>query len=162
MIPRTASARRGFTLIEMVITVAIVAILSSALLPLAQLAVKRVKEQELRSALRQIRTAIDDYKNAADQGRIAYDPTGSGYPKSLTDLVSGVNDQNSPDKKKIYFLRRLPRDPMNDDPGITAEETWGKRSYESPPDDPHEGKDVFDVYSLSSGVGIDGTRYRDW
>jgi len=159
---RIASARSGFTLIEMAITVAIVAVLSSALLPLAQLAVKRVKEQELRTALRQIRTAIDDYKRAADQGRIVHDLTESGYPKSLAELAGGMPDLKTPDKKMIYFLRRLPRDPMNDDHDLSAEDSWGKRSYESPPDDPHEGKDVFDVYSRSSGVGIDGTPYSTW
>ena len=152
----------GFTLIEMVITVAIVGILASAALPLTELSVKRAKEQQLQEALRQIRTALDDYKLAADEGRIARSDLETGYPKSLALLVDGVSDQKSPDRKKIYFLRRLPRDPFATDVALPAAQTWGKRAYASPPDAPREGEDVYDVYSLSSGLGINGVRYRDW
>jgi len=152
----------GFTLIEMVITVAIVGILASAALPLTELSVKRAKEQQLQEALRQIRTALDDYKLAADEGRIARSDLETGYPKSLVLLVDGVSDQKSPDRKKIYFLRRLPRDPFATDAALPAAQTWGKRAYASPPDAPREGDDVYDVYSLSSGLGINGVRYRDW
>ena len=152
----------GFTLIEMVITVAIVGILASAALPLTELSVKRAKEQQLQEALRQIRTALDDYKLAADEGRIARSDLEPGYPKSLALLVDGVSDQKSPDRKKIYFLRRLPRDPFATDAALPAAQTWGKRAYASPPDAPREGEDVYDVYSLSSGLGINGVRYRDW
>jgi general secretion pathway protein G len=152
----------GFTLIEMVITVAIVGILASAALPLTELSVKRAKEHQLQEALRQIRTALDDYKLAADEGRIARSDLETGYPKSLALLVDGVSDQKSPDRKKIYFLRRLPRDPFATDVALPAAQTWGKRAYASPPDAPREGDDVYDVYSLSSGLGINGVRYRDW
>jgi len=152
----------GFTLIEMVITVAIVGILASAALPLTELSVKRAKEQQLQEALRQIRTALDDYKRAADEGRIARSDLETGYPKSLALLVDGVSDQKSADRKKIYFLRRLPRDPFATDAALPAAQTWGKRAYASPPDAPREGDDVYDVYSLSSGLGINGVRYRDW
>jgi general secretion pathway protein G len=150
-------------LIEMVVTVAIVGILASAAVPIAELSVRRVKEQQLQDALRQIRTAIDDYKRAAEEGRIAHSDTDSGYPKTLALLVNGVADQKSADRKiAIYFLRRLPRDPFAADPDKTPEQTWGKRSYASPPDAPREGADVYDVYSLSEGTGINGIRYRDW
>ena len=152
----------GFTLIEMVITVAIVGILASAALPLTELSAKRAKEQQLQEALRQIRTALDDYKRAVDEGRIARSDLETGYPKSLALLVDGVSDQKSPDRKKIYFLRRLPRDPFATDVALPAAQTWGKRAYASPPDAPREGEDVYDVYSLSSGLGINGVRYRDW
>jgi len=152
----------GFTLIEMVITVAIVGILASAALPLTELSAKRAKEQQLQEALRQIRTALDDYKRAVDEGRIARSDLETGYPKSLALLVEGVPDQKSADRKKLYFLRRLPRDPFASGAEMTAAQTWGKRAYASPPDAPREGEDVYDVYSLSPGVGINGIRYRDW
>jgi general secretion pathway protein G len=152
----------GFTLIELVITVAIVALLASVALPVSELAVQRTKEQELRRTLRQIRDAIDVYKQASDEGRIQKSVGDSGYPKKLEDLAEGVDDQKSPKKEKIYFLRRIPRDPLNADPTLSAAATWGKRSYASPPDDPREGDDVFDVFSLASGKGINGQPYRDW
>jgi general secretion pathway protein G len=157
----TPRASRGFTLIELIITVAIVAILASAVLPLSQLAVQRAKEQELRTALRQIREAIDAYKAAADEGRVGRRSDESGYPPSLEVLAMGVEDIKSPQKKAIYLLRRLPRDPFAPT-DMPAAETWGKRSYASPPDAPAEGEDVFDVYSLAEGKGINGIPYREW
>jgi general secretion pathway protein G len=154
--------RTGFTLIELVITVAIVALLASIALPVTELAVQRTKEQELRRSLREIREAIDSYKQAADEGRVRKAINESGYPKKLEALVEGVDDEKSPKKEKIYFLRRLPRDPLNADDSLSASATWGKRSYASPPDDPREGDDVFDVYSLAPGKGINGQPYREW
>jgi len=154
--------RRGFTLIEMLIAVAIVAILASVGLPLSELAVQRGKEQDLRHALREMREAIDAYKRAADEGRILRSPDQSGYPPALGVLVEGVTDAKSPNGAKIYFLRRLPRDPFDPAPDTQAEATWGKRSYESPPDNPRPGKDVFDVYSLGGGTGLNGIPYRHW
>ena len=155
-------AARGFTLIELVITVAIVALLASVALPVSELAVQRTKEQELRRTLRQIREAIDLHKQASDEGRIQKSVGASGYPKKLEDLAEGVDDQKSAKKEKIYFLRRIPRDPLNADPTLSAAATWGKRSYASPPDDPRDGDDVFDVFSLAPGKGINGQPYRDW
>ena len=158
MITRQA---RGFTLIELVITVAIVALLASVAFPVAELAVKRSREQELRTALREIRSAIDAYKRAYDEGRIQRSPLATGYPPTLALLVDGVPDARQPDKKKIYFLRRLPADPMQPD-ARSPSDAWGKRSYASPPDRPEEGEDVFDVYSRSEGVGLNGRPYREW
>ncbi len=155
-------ASRGFTLIELVITVAIVALLASVALPVSELAVQRTKEQELRRTLRQVREAIDAYKQASDEGRIKKSIGDSGYPKKLEELAEGVDDLKSPKKEKIYFLRRIPRDPFNADSTLSAVATWGKRSYASPPDDPKEGEDVFDVFSLAQGKGINGQPYRDW
>jgi general secretion pathway protein G len=153
---------RGFTLIELVITIAIVALLASVALPVSELAVQRTKEQELRRTLRQIREGIDAYKQASDEGRIRRSIGDSGYPKKLEELAEGVEDQKSPKKDKIYFLRRVPRDPLATDPTLSATATWGKRSYASPPDDPREGDDVFDVFSLAQGKGINGQPYREW
>ena len=148
-------------MIELIITVAIVAILASAALPMSEIAVQRGKEQELRIALRQIREAIDTYKQMADEGRVARAADASGYPPSLDALVLGVDDIKLPVRKSIYFLRRLPRDPFASE-DLTADETWGKRSYESRPDNPREGKDVFDIFSLSEGKGLNGVPYKDW
>ncbi len=153
---------RGFTLIELVVTVAIVGILASIAVPLAEVNMRRAKEQELRSALRSIRNALDAYKQATEDGRILRQADGSGYPRSLEELDGGVADAKSPNQSKIYFLRRLPRDPFATDATATAAETWGKRSYASPPDAPQEGADVYDVYSLSSLSGLNGTAYREW
>lgn len=152
----------GFTLIELVIAVAIVAILASVAMPLNELVIQRSKEQDLRRALREIREAIDTYKQASDEGRIQRRVGESGYPKRIEDLVEGIEDQKSIKKEKIYFLRRVPRDPFSADSSLSPALIWGKRSYASPPDDPKEGDDVFDVYSLASGKGINGRPYREW
>ena len=154
--------KSGFTLIEMLITVAIVALLASVALPLSELAVQRGKEQDLRRSLREIRDAIDAYKRAADENRIARPADQSGYPPSLSVLVEGVTDTKSPGQQKIYFLRRLPRDPFHADASTPPERTWGLRSYESPPNNPSAGRDVFDVYSLSTRTGLNGIPYREW
>lgn len=143
-------------------TLAIVAVLAAMVLPLAELSVKRVNEQELRRNLREIRTAIDAYKQAADEGRINKAPGESGYPKSLEVLTEGAEDMKSPNKTRIYFLRRIPRDPFALDAAHSATDSWGKRSYASPPDDPKEGDDVFDVYTLNQDTGINGIPYREW
>jgi general secretion pathway protein G len=153
---------RGFTLIELVVTVAIVAVLASIALPFNELVVQRSREQDLRRGLREMRDAIDAYKQASDEGRLPKRAGESGYPKKLDDLVAGVEDQKSPKKERIYFLRRLPRDPFAVDPALAPAETWGKRSYASPPDDPREGDDVFDVFSLSTATGINGRPYKEW
>jgi len=153
---------RGFTLIELAVTVVIVGILASSALPLAELSLQRQKESQLRASLREIRGAIDAYREAAKAGQVAKSVDETGYPKKLDDLVSGVEDIKSPRHAKIYFLRRLPRDPFYTGPALPAADTWGKRSYSSPPDMPMEGDDVFDVYSLSRLTGMNGIPYRDW
>ena len=160
MLPR--KRRAGFTLIELVITVAIVGLLASAALPLASMAIQREKESELRAALRDIRTAIDAYKEAAEQGRVIVAADKSGYPSNLALLVEGVEDATSPNKTKIYFMRRLPRDPFYPDGAAAPQDTWGMRSYASPPDSPQAGDDVFDVYTLTNGKGLNGVPYREW
>jgi general secretion pathway protein G len=147
---------KGFTLIELAICVAIVAILASAAAPLSELNVKRIKEHELRRALREIRDGLDAYKQAAEDGRIERRVGDSGYPRRLEDLVEGIEDRRSPKKERIYFLRRIPRDPLAPDG------KWGLRSYASPPDEPQEGADVFDVYTRAPGAGINGRPYREW
>ena len=157
------SAHTGFTLIELVISVAIVSLLASVALPMAELTVQRSKEQELRAALREIRSGLDAYKQAVDDGRVVQSVIMSGYPASLQVLVDGVPDAANPDGKgKIYFLRRIPRDPMNDGADKADGAAWGLRSYASSADAPVAGEDVFDVYSLSPGVGMNGIPYRDW
>lgn len=158
-----AARQNGFTFIELAITVAIVALLATLVLPMTELVVKRDHEHELRLALREIRTALDAYKQAVDQGRINSEVDKSGYPPQLRVLVDGVTDAKSPDhNSKIYFLRRIPRDPMDPDPGKANEDTWGKRSYASSPDAPEAGDDVFDVYSQATDVGLNGIPYKDW
>ena len=152
----------GFTFIELAVTLAIMGVLAAVAVPMIELVSQRHKERELRTALSQIREAIDAYRRATDQGRIPVKIGDSGYPKSLNDLVDGVADAKSPQRQKMYFLRCLPRDPMHPDPTVAAADTWGKRSYASPPDAPQEGEDVFDVYSQANGKGINGTPYREW
>ncbi len=153
---------RGFTYIEIVISLAIVGVLTSICLPLAEVSVQRKKEEQLRVALRQIRGALDAYRQAVDDGRIKRDAGETGYPKSLRALVDGVEDASSVNGAKLYFLRRLLRDPFYPDASVPPESTWGKRSYASPPSAPKEGKDVYDVYSLAKGKGMNGIEYREW
>lgn len=158
----TRHQRYGFTLIELLITLAVLGVLASISMPVVELAVVRSKERELNAALAQIRDALDAYKKAFDNQRIAQSAELSGYPPSLSVLVEGVVDQKDLSGRKIYFLRRIPRDPMAIDAGVSNEETWGKRSYRSPPDMPREGNDVFDVYSKSAKQGLNGIPYREW
>ena len=153
---------RGFTLIELVVTVAIIGVLTSAAMPLVQLTAQRAKENELHESLRVLRTAIDAYKFASDSGRVKHELGDSGYPPTLQTLVDGVEDATSEKKTMMYFLRRVPRDPFFPDPSVMPENTWGLRSYKSPADDPQSGDDVFDVYTLAPGKGLNGIAYRAW
>jgi len=146
---------RGFTLIELMITVAILGLLASVALPLAEVQVQRGKEADLRRALREVRGAIDAYKRAADEGAIEKPADKSGYPPTLEKLVEGAVDKRDPKAGRLYFLRRIPADPMSG-------KEWGLRAYASPADAPQKGDDVYDVYSLSEAVGLNGIRYREW
>lgn len=157
----STAANRGFTLIELVVTLAVLAILAAIAVPVAELTYQRGKEQELRYSLRQIRDGIDAYKRAADEGRIAKKAGESGYPPKLELLADGVEDLRSPAKAKIYFLRRIPTDPLAP-VGVAGADSWGKRSYASPPEEPKPGDDVYDVYSLDPGKGINAIPYRQW
>jgi general secretion pathway protein G len=154
-------AARGFTLIEMVIVVAIVGILATAAHPMLTLLTRRQHELELRQGLRTLRTAIDAYKQATASGQVKVGADDSGYPPNLQVLVDGVPDARLGGNRKIYFLRRLPRDPYAD-PSLPAARSWALRSYDSPPDAPRPGRDVFDVHASSTGTGLDGTAYQDW
>ncbi|MGA7178760.1 MAG: type II secretion system protein [Thiobacillaceae bacterium] len=155
---------KGFTLVELVVTLAILGLLATMAAPLVSLAAQRSKEQDLRAALRSMREAIDAYHQAVIEGRVTLSADTNGYPKSLHELAEGVPDLKDPSgKKKLYFLRRIPRDPMSPLPADTPpEQTWGLRSYQSPPDDPQPGDDVYDVYSLSGKQGMNGVPYRQW
>jgi len=157
------SSNNGFTLIELLVTIAIVGVMASVVLPMMELVVQRGKEQELRTALREIRGAIDAYRTAVLEGHILHSPTVSGYPPNLGILVEGVDDARSPSaKRRIYFIRRIPRDPFSLENESSAEKQWGLRSYSSSADAPDAGEDVYDVYSHASGVGMNGLAYRDW
>jgi general secretion pathway protein G len=153
---------RGFTFIELVLTLALLAVMATVALPMSQLVHQRRQEQALADALREIRQALDAYRRAVDQGRITVRAGESGFPPSLDVLVEGVVDERSPTRQRIYFLRRLPRDPLATDAEADAADTWGLRSHDSPPDDPREGRDVFDVYSRAEGRGLNGVPYRQW
>jgi general secretion pathway protein G len=155
-------AASGFTLIELVVTLAIVALLAAAAMPLAQLVATREKEAELRDALHQIRTALDAYKTAATTGHIKMELGASGYPPDLKSLYAGVPDIASENNTTMYFLRRIPRDPFYPDHAVLGEDTWMLRSYASPPDDPQPGDDVYDVRSLSNIKGLNGVPYSEW
>lgn len=153
---------RGFTLIELMVTLVILAVLSTLVIPTAQVSVQRQKELELRLALRDIRAAIDAYKKASDEGRIRREAGASGYPASLDLLVEGVEDQRNPKREKIFFMRRLPRDPFHSDASVDSRATWGLRSYASEASDPKEGDDVYDVYTRATQVGLNGVPLKDW
>lgn len=153
---------RGFSYIELMITLAILGVLATVAVPLTELQVQRHKENELRRALLDIRTAIDQWKLAVDRGHIESRADESGYPETLEQLVEGVPDQRSPNHRNLYFLRRLPRDPLFPNASVPAADTWLKRSYASPSDDPKEGDDIYDVISRSTGVGLNGIPYQQW
>jgi len=144
---------RGLTLVELVITVFILAILASAAVPIARFKIKRENERELRRDLWEMRDAIDHYKDAADRGAFQTKVDSQNYPPDLETLVTGVEVQT----KKVKFLRRIPVDPM------TGKAEWGLRSMEDDPkSDSFSGGSVFDVYSKSTGTAMDGTKYSDW
>jgi len=153
---------RGFTLIELLIALAILAVLATSVLPVAELTIQRHKEQELRASLREIRSAIDAYKRPFDEGRMLRTVNVTGYPASLQVLVDGVEDVKDPKRSKIYFLRRIPRDPMADDSITSPQDTWAKRAYASEAAEPKEGDDVYDVMSRSTKTGLNGQAYAQW
>ena len=155
---------RGFTLIELVVTLALVSVVALTALPLYEVTVTRMKEVELRNALRVMRTALDAYKTAVDMGQISRSPEESGYPPTLDTLVNGVeNTQSSAGgPSRLVFLRNIPLDPFAPDPTVPPAQQWLTRSYGSPPDDPQPGTDVFDVASASARVGSNGVPYRQW
>ncbi len=153
---------RGFTLIELMVTLSILAVLATMTVPLAQLQLQRAQERELRLALREIRQAIDAYKRAADEGRIRRAVGSTGYPPTLESLVEGVDDQRDPQRRKMFFLRRVPRDPFHADPSTDAAGTWGKRAYASEATEPQEGDDVYDVHTRSAGIGLNGVPLKTW
>ena len=149
--------QRGLTLIELIVAALLLAILSLVALPLARVQLKRERERELRQALREVRTAIDKYKEAADRSMIQVELGTEGYPKDLEVLVDGVKMNNSPEGKRLKFLRRIPKDPM------TNSTEWGMRSYQDEPDSlSFGGQNVFDIYTKSQGTGLDGSKYSEW
>jgi general secretion pathway protein G len=151
---------RGYTFIELLIVTTILLILASAVLPLAQVTSQRQREAELRRDLREMRTAIDRFKDAVDQGQISQtelQPGSEGYPPDLEALVEGVPAANDASGRKLKFLRRIPVDPM------TNSMEWGLRAYQDKPETTTwGGQNVFDVFTLSNGTALDGTKYRDW
>jgi general secretion pathway protein G len=156
----------GFTLIEMVVVLAIVSILALAALPLQEMTLRRVQEHALREGLRTLRAALDAHRSAVEARLIAPGPEGSPWPASLGLLVQGVpliDEQGQPreDHARLYLLRKLPRDPFAD-PADEAAASWGQRASTSPPEAPAAGRDVFDVYSRAQGLALDGSAYRDW
>jgi general secretion pathway protein G len=155
----------GFTLVELMVSLAIIAVMASVATPMIQLTLQRQKEQQLRENLREIRHALDAYKKAADDGRIKKNADASGYPPNLQALVEGVQDIKDPKHKLLRFLRRVPPDPMlkvQEVAGVSQAVNWGLRSYDSPPESPRYSQDVYDVYSLSTQNGINGVPYAQW
>ena len=147
--------QKGYTLAELVMVAALIALLATSVLPVAKFTVKRRKEADLRLALRQIRTAIDEHKKLSDNGMIPVKLGGEGYPESLEVLVEGIDLVGQ--ERKQRFLRRIPIDPM------TGDAEWGMRSYQDEPDSTSfGGQNVYDIFSLSEGTGLDGTEYKDW
>ncbi len=157
-------AERGMTYLEMVATATILLVLASAILPMGRVAYRRSQEMELRRALRNIRLALNAYKQAVDQGQIGGTDVklgSEGYPPDLETLVKGVNRVGGMDRK-LKFLRRIPRDPMTKDP-MTEEAEWGLRCYQDDPDSTSWcGENVWDVYSKSTAKALDGTTYNTW
>lgn len=152
--------RAGYTTVELLVVMAVLGILATAAMPLVELTATRNKERELKQSLWEIRRAIDGYKQAYDSGRIGKVGQGSGYPPSLSVLVQGVPDLAA-GGQTMYLLRRIPKDPFAP-ADVKAELSWGLRSYLSSPEEPKEGADVFDVYSTSDKVGMNGIAYRLW
>src|SRR6266481_2293042 len=153
---RTHSSESGMTLLELIIACSILMVLSSAALPIAKYTIIRQKEAELRRDLREMKDAIDRYKDAADRNQIRVEIGSEGYPPDLETLVKGVQLGAGSDRK-IRFLRKIPIDPM------TGHTDWGLRAVQDDPDSTSwGGKNVFDVYSKSTGTALDGTKYSDW
>jgi general secretion pathway protein G len=157
---RGDGSARGYSFIELLAVTSIILILASAIMPLAKVTMKRQKEMELRRSLREMRTAIDRFKDAADLQMIAMqdlEAGNEGYPETLEILVEGVTMSGDASGRKLKFLRRIPFDPM------TRSQEWGLRSYQDKPDSSGwGGQNVFDVYSKSDGIALDGTKYKDW
>jgi len=156
------AAQRGFTLIELMVTVAIIAVLATLSLPVLEVSRQRAREADLRHALREIRTALDAYKAAAVAGDIDTAPEASGYPPNLDVLVQGAPYKDKERKGRLYLLRSLPRDPMEPRAELPAEATWALRSYSSEAADPQAGDDVYDVRSRSNKLGLNGAAYSTW
>jgi general secretion pathway protein G len=157
---RRATCSRGFTFVELLVVTTLLLILASAALPMARVTMQRQREAELHRSLREIRTALDRFKDAADMGQIGATDLkagAEGYPPDLETLVEGVSVANDASGRKLKFLRRIPIDPM------TNSTEWGLRAYQDRPDSfAWGGQNVFDVYTKSGGTGLDGTKYRDW
>ncbi|HSH87228.1 MAG TPA: prepilin-type N-terminal cleavage/methylation domain-containing protein [Methylophilus sp.] len=151
---------KGFTLVELLVTLALLALLVTSASPVVQLNSKREKERELKRALWQIRDALDAYKDAVDQGLIKKTADGSGYPPSLRILVTGVENAQDPKKKKLFFLRRIPRDPFTPDLTLSNAQTWRIRAYDGEIDE--MAKDIYDVSSRSAAIGINQQPYSEW
>lgn len=149
---------QGYSLIELLAVLAVMSVLAMAAAPVAEIAAQRQKERALREALWEIRSAIDAYKRAVDSGQVARLPGGSGYPPTLAVLTNGISDR---DGRTLYLLRRMPRDPFAA-PTLPADQTWRIRSYDSPPESPTTGADVYDVQSRSDRIGLDGTALKEW
>ena len=160
----------GFTLIELLVTLALVGLLALVSLPLYEVTTTRIKEEQLREALRAIRTGLDAYKTAVDTGMLTREAGESGYPPSLDVLTQPLDVANKPGSsfgesdapQRLVIMRQLPRDPFFPDPAVPAAQTWRTRSYGSRSDDPQPGDDVYDVASMSTRIGLDGTPYAAW